>query len=152
MTFAAGVIILLRVAAILSRAPGIVIATALGLALVDCSRGRDVDAVGKTTLTASTVSTGVDHVKMSESDRSGAPSPLDPSTDPADLDLTKDIRDALMADDTISLDAKSIRIVVRDGHVTLLGPVRGKREHDVVLTRAREFAGIAWVDDRLEIK
>jgi len=130
-----------------------VAAAAFALLLASCSRAGG-DDVSRTTLTAGSVPALEPQTSesMSERDRSGAPSPEDPSLDPADVALAKDIRDALTADDSLSLYAKTVDIAVRDGKVTLQGGVPNKREHDIVLQKARELAGIAWVDDRLAIR
>ena len=81
---------------------------------------------------------GLDAVRRLTKDGSSAPddtgrnvrdrddqtiTPMDQSNDPRDLQLTQDIRRALMADEPLSVTAKNIKIITTGGNVTLRGPV-----------------------------
>ncbi len=46
----------------------------------------------------------------------------------SDLQLTKQIRKAIMADHRLSTSAHNCKVVVKDGQVTLLGPVKDEDE------------------------
>src|SRR6202044_3395879 len=60
---------------------------------------------------------------------------------PADRATTKQIRSALMQDKTLSTYAHNIKIITRDGHVTLKGPVRSDDDKASVEAKAVAVAG-----------
>ncbi len=69
-----------------------------------------------------------------------------------DLKITQKIRQAIMADDSLSMNAKNVKIVSTNGSVTLRGPVNDARERDVIENKAKQIAGDSKVDCQLEIK
>jgi osmotically-inducible protein OsmY len=69
----------------------------------------------------------------------------------ADLRTTQDIRDALQADASLSRAAKNIKIVTRDGSVTLSGTVQSDDERRTIDLAARRIAGALKVDNRIEV-
>jgi osmotically-inducible protein OsmY len=68
----------------------------------------------------------------------------------ADLDLTQNIRKAIVADSTLSTNAHNCKIVVSDGVATLLGPVSDETEKARVVQLATD-AGASKVIDQLEV-
>ncbi len=76
--------------------------------------------------------------------------PMDQSNDPKDLELTRDIRKALMADDTLSTTAQNIKIITSHGKVTLRGPVATAKEKAVIGKKAQKLAK-GRVDNQLEV-
>lgn len=77
--------------------------------------------------------------------------PMDQSNEPADLDLTKRIRQALTEDSSLSTNAKNVKVITIARVVTLRGPVKTQAEKDAVLAKARAQAGDAKVVDELEV-
>src|SRR6267154_279153 len=69
-----------------------------------------------------------------------------------DLALTQKIRQEVVKDGSLSMNAKNIKIIVRDGKVMLHGPVDSQQEKDTIGTKAGEIAGKDKVDNQLEIK
>src|SRR3982074_1310118 len=69
-----------------------------------------------------------------------------------DLALTQKIRQEVVKDGSLSMNAKNIKIIVRDGKVMLRGPVASQQEKDTIATKAGEVAGKDKVDNQLEIK
>jgi hyperosmotically inducible periplasmic protein len=69
-----------------------------------------------------------------------------------DLALTQKIRQAVMKDGSLSLNAKNVKIIAQDGKVTLKGPVDSQKEKDTIGTEAGEIAGKDKVDNQLEVK
>jgi hyperosmotically inducible periplasmic protein len=69
-----------------------------------------------------------------------------------DLALTQKIRQAVVKDGSLSMNAKNIKIIVRDGKAMLRGPVDSQREKDTIATKAGEIAGKDKVDNQLEVK
>jgi hyperosmotically inducible periplasmic protein len=78
--------------------------------------------------------------------------PGDQSESEADRTLTQEIRKAVVADDSLSILAKNIKIITVDGVVTLRGPVQSPREKETIGTKAQQIAGIDKIDNQLEVK
>jgi osmotically-inducible protein OsmY len=70
---------------------------------------------------------------------------------PADRETTKKIRAALMDDKELSTYAHNIKIITRDGMVTLKGPVRSEDERMEIQSKAQQIAGASNVTNKLTI-
>jgi hyperosmotically inducible protein len=70
----------------------------------------------------------------------------------ADLELTRKIRKAIVANKSLSTYAHNIKIISREGVVTLKGPVRSDDEKKAIDSAATEIAGAASVKDELTVK
>jgi osmotically-inducible protein OsmY len=68
-----------------------------------------------------------------------------------DVDLTKRIRQSLMADKSLSTYAHNVKIVTLNGSVTLNGVVRSDEEKNVVEMKAAAVAGKDKVTNDLKI-
>jgi len=73
-----------------------------------------------------------------------------PSHSPADLDLTRKIRNALVASDAVTVLGKQVAIEARDGNVTLTGTVTDLRERTAVGDIAARVAGPGRVTNDLD--
>jgi hyperosmotically inducible periplasmic protein len=69
-----------------------------------------------------------------------------------DIELTSQIRRAVVKDDTLSMTAHNIKIVSSGGMVTLRGPVQTKREKQAIGRKAQAIAGAKNVDNQLEVE
>jgi hyperosmotically inducible protein len=69
-----------------------------------------------------------------------------------DLALTQKVRQAVMKDGSLSMNAKNVKIIAQDGKITLKGPVDSQQEKDTIGTEAGEIAGKDSVDNQLEVK
>src|ERR1700761_6615108 len=69
-----------------------------------------------------------------------------------DLALTQKIRQAVMKDASLSMNAKNVKIIAQDGKITLKGPVDSQQEKDTIGTQAGGIAGKDKVDNQLEVK
>jgi hyperosmotically inducible protein len=69
-----------------------------------------------------------------------------------DLALTQKIRQEVIQDGSLSMNAKNIKVIVRDGKVMLRGPVDSQQEKDTIAIKAGEIAGKDKVDNQLEVK
>lgn len=67
----------------------------------------------------------------------------------ADMAITTRIRSALLADDSLSFEAKNVKILTRNGKVTLRGAVSNARERGAVEGIARDVAGEGNVENQL---
>jgi len=75
----------------------------------------------------------------------------DQSDDESDVKLTQDIRRALVASPDLSFSSKNVKIITRDGRVTLRGSVPNRRELSLIEDAAKQAAGVGRVDNQLEI-
>jgi hyperosmotically inducible protein len=70
----------------------------------------------------------------------------------ADRELMAKIRKAVVDDKTLSTYAHNVKIVAKDGKVTLTGPVRSAEEKAAVERIATDVAGAGNVDSKITIK
>lgn len=68
-----------------------------------------------------------------------------------DRTITQKIRRALMDDKSLSTYAHNVKIVARDGQVTLKGPVRTEEEKQIVEAKATDVAGAGRVTNQISI-
>ena len=93
-----------------------------------------------------------DNTGRNERDRQDAAvTPMDQSNDPKDLELTQQIRKAVVADDQLSTNAHNVKIIAADGVVTLRGPVNSADEKAKVEAAAERIAGANNVRSQLEV-
>ena len=74
------------------------------------------------------------------------------STAKSDLELTREIRQAVVKDDSLSMLAHNVKIVAANGAVTLRGPVNTEQEKVAIASKAQAIAGANKVDNQLEVK
>jgi osmotically-inducible protein OsmY len=100
-----------------------------------------------------TTAKDADNTGRNEQDRSGGTlTSGDQSGTEADRDLTARIRKELVADDSLSVDAKNIKIITINGVVTLRGPVKSASEKSAIEAKAKQVAGVKNVDNQLEVE
>lgn len=121
----------------------------------DAARARPAD----TTTTANTTAaqnppagTPPDNSKVNTRDRGDTLTPTDQGSSDADIKVTQQIRQAVMKDDSLSFTAKNVKIITVGGKVTLRGPVNTAQERTSIEAAAKKIAGVAQVENLLEIK
>jgi hyperosmotically inducible protein len=93
-----------------------------------------------------------DNSKTNKVDASNATATADTqSNSSADIDLTKRIRQSVMADKSLSTYAHNVKIVTNGGRVTLNGAVRSEAEKSAVEMKAAEIAGKENVTSALKV-
>jgi osmotically-inducible protein OsmY len=101
---------------------------------------------------AAAAQTAPDNTKVNKRDRAdGALTADQAKQNTPDVELAKKIRAALTDDDTLSTYAQNVKVIVRDGKVTLKGPVRSAAEKTAVAAKAIEIAGKEHVTNSLSI-
>ena len=85
-------------------------------------------------------------------DRPAAPTPVDQAENEADLQISANIRKALVADDSLSLNAHNVKVITSGGTVTLRGPVKSEQEKAAVEAKAKQVAGVTRVESFLEVE
>jgi hyperosmotically inducible periplasmic protein len=102
---------------------------------------------------AASDSTEADNTKRNSSDQNKNTDTAEKqSNSKDDLALTQKIRQAVMKDGSLSMNAKNAKIIAQDGKITLKGPVDSQQEKDTIGTKAEEIAGKDKVDNQLEVK
>lgn len=94
-----------------------------------------------------------DNSKKNERDRAGQTvTPVDQSNAPEDLKITRTIRQAVVKDKSLTMNAKNVKIITSGGKVTLRGPVNSDKEKKAIGDIATKTAGEGKVDNQLEVK
>ena len=93
-----------------------------------------------------------DNTQKNQRDRDeSALTPIDQSNDPADLKITAETRKMLVGDESLSTNAKNVKVITISGVVTLRGPVASEAEKAAVAKYANK-AGAKSVTNELEVK
>jgi len=93
-----------------------------------------------------------DNTRLNKRDRDKAQPTADQQKENlSDRDLTKQIRRALVKDKSLSTYAHNVKIISRDGKVTLKGPVRSEDEKQAVEAKAIEVAGQGNVTNDIHV-
>jgi len=94
-----------------------------------------------------------DNTAVNQRDQQAATAtPLDQGDSERDVALTKTIRAAVVANDSLSFEAKNVKIITQNGKVTLRGPVKSKEESQTIERTAEEAAGLDQVANELEVE
>lgn len=94
-----------------------------------------------------------DNTKMNKGDGSkGAITADKQKNGAADRVTTQKIRKAIMADKSISTYGHNVKLITRNGKVTLKGPVRSDSEKQSIASKALEIAGADNVDNQLSVE
>jgi hyperosmotically inducible protein len=78
--------------------------------------------------------------------------PEDQLQNESDLQITATIRQAITDDDSLSVNAHNVKIITRNGTVTLRGPVDSEAEKTRLQAIAQKTSGVNQVDNQLETK
>ncbi|HZS60007.1 MAG TPA: BON domain-containing protein [Gemmatimonadaceae bacterium] len=68
-----------------------------------------------------------------------------------DVDITRQIRRAIVADKALSTNAHNVKIITRGGRVTLKGPVQNPAEKQLVEAKAIDIAGAGNVRNQIRV-
>jgi hyperosmotically inducible protein len=78
--------------------------------------------------------------------------PMDQGESEADRTITQQIRKAVVDHDTLSTNAKNVKIITQNGVVTLRGPVKSPEEKAAIAGVAQKTGGVKRVDNQIEIE
>jgi hypothetical protein len=78
--------------------------------------------------------------------------PEDQKETESDINITAAIRQAVVSNESLSVNAHNVKIITRNGVVTLRGPVENEAENMNLQAIARQTPGVTQVDNQLEIK
>lgn len=95
----------------------------------------------------------VDNTKMNQGDQNaGAVTADHAKQNVSDRDLMSQIRKSVIQDQDLSTYAHNVKIVARNGVVTLKGPVKTTEEKQTVVAKAVAVAGADNVKDQMTVK
>lgn len=75
----------------------------------------------------------------------------DQSETSADRTVTQNVRQAIVSDNSLTALAKNIKIITKNGVVTLRGPVNTDREKQTIGNKVMQVPGVIRVDNQLEV-
>jgi osmotically-inducible protein OsmY len=89
--------------------------------------------------------------KNAGDNKDGAVTSGDQSNTQSDLNITQEIRKAVVGDKALSTNAHNVKIVTANAVVTLRGPVKNAAEKASVGAKAEQVSGVTRVDNQIEI-
>lgn len=94
-----------------------------------------------------------DNTKVNKRDRAKSAVTADQQKENAsDRDLARKIRRAIVQDKSLSTYAHNVKVIARDGTVTLKGPVHSEEEKTAIAAKAAEIAGAQNVKNEISVK
>jgi osmotically-inducible protein OsmY len=121
----------------------------LAVGFTACGDDRNQDSSDRV---SNAPATAPDNTARNERDRSDATkTPGDQAENEADRTITQSVRQAITSDDSLSTDAKNVKVITSDGTVTLRGPVQSEKEKTEIEAKAKQVAGVKKVDNQLEV-
>ena len=101
---------------------------------------------------ADTYGVAPDNTRVNERDRdSAALTLMDQGTSEKDIEITQRIRKDVISDDALSMAARNVKIITRNGHVTLRGTVKTRAERASIQQSAQDAAGNGNVTNEIEV-
>lgn len=97
--------------------------------------------------------TDADNTARNAVDRNkGALTPLDQGSSDADVSLTRNIRTGIRQMDGLSVNAQNVKVITRDGKVTLRGAVDSESERVALSELVRRYVTSGSIDNQIEVK
>jgi osmotically-inducible protein OsmY len=95
----------------------------------------------------------VDNTARNDRDsNAAAKTPLDQGGNAQDIQISANIRKAIVDDDSLSSNAHNVKIITNGGTVTLRGPVKSAQEKANIEAKAKQVAGVMRVESFLEVE
>jgi len=93
-----------------------------------------------------------DNTKVNQRDRNqNEPTADQQKENSNDRELTRQIRHAIVKDNSLSTDAHNVKIIAQNGSVTLKGAVKSDEEKQAIESKATELAGAGKVTNELHV-
>jgi hyperosmotically inducible periplasmic protein len=95
----------------------------------------------------------LENTELNVRDKAGTTlTPEDQKETKKDIKITAHIRKAVVKVKSLSVDAQNVKIITRNGVVTLRGPVESAAESLKIEKIAKHTRGVVRIDNQLEIK
>jgi hyperosmotically inducible protein len=93
-----------------------------------------------------------DNTNANQRDRHNGETTADQqSNNRSDIDITKQVRRALVADKSLSTYAHNVKVITQNGSVILKGPVRSEEEKQAVEQKTAAIVGADHVSSQLAV-
>lgn len=93
-----------------------------------------------------------DNTKVNQRDRDKAQPTADQQKEAkSDRQIAAEIRRSIIKDKSLSTYAHNVKVIVKDGAVTLKGPVRSDEEKQSLESKAAEVAGADKITNQIEV-
>jgi len=103
-------------------------------------------------LQTSVFSQAPDNTNVNRRDRNSGTATADQQNgNRSDVEITREIRRSITKDKALSTYARNVKVVTKDGNVTLRGPVRSEEEKKSIGSKADSIAGADHVKNELEV-
>jgi osmotically-inducible protein OsmY len=99
-----------------------------------------------------TASQDADNTRLNQRDRNDTLKPTDQPNDKADIQTAAAVRKAIENDKSLSVKAHNVKLIARNGVVTLRGPVVDAQEKTKVEQIATNVSGVSRVENNLDVK
>jgi hyperosmotically inducible periplasmic protein len=97
--------------------------------------------------------TDADNTARNSRDRDGSTQTSgDQAENETDRQISANVRQAVVGDNSLSMNAHNVKIITSSGTVTLRGPVKSVEERATIESKAKQVAGVTRVDNLLEIE
>jgi hyperosmotically inducible protein len=93
-----------------------------------------------------------DNTNANKQDKQGGMTADQQKETPADRELAQKIRKSITSDKSLSTYGHNVKVIVRDGMVTLQGPVQSEDEKKNIGAKAANLAGADKVQNELTVK
>ena len=134
-----------------------IIVMGISLALPGCHRGNDESKREEGTDRSITMNKqsakparDATEADRAERDRA-AVNADDQGESEADLGITQQVRQAMMKQDGLSMEAKNVQVITKNGVVTLRGDVKNASEKALLSELAQGAPGVVRIDNQLAI-
>jgi osmotically-inducible protein OsmY len=117
------------------------------LVMSGCTSGSNTQQEARK---SGTGSYAADNTGQNANDENQATS-FDQGTSEADREITQKVRQGLMDDSSLSTTARNVRVITREGKITLRGPVNSTQERSRIEAIAEGIAGMGNVRNELEL-
>jgi hyperosmotically inducible periplasmic protein len=112
---------------------------------------QDATGMGERREDPSRIDPGNPSLNVRDLDRTNV-TPLDQGNSPEDTAATAAIRQDIMAREGLSIEARNVKVITRDGKVTLGGRVKTAEEKSFIAETARNRLGAENVSDQIEVR
>jgi hyperosmotically inducible periplasmic protein len=99
-----------------------------------------------------TASQDADNTRVNQRDRNDTLKPTDQPNDKADIQTAAAVRKAIENDKSLSMNAHNVKLIARNGVVTLRGPVADAQEKSKIEQIATNVSGVSRVENNLDVK
>ena len=86
-----------------------------------------------------------------KANKTATPTAEQQANNKSDTETSRQIRRAIVNDKSLSTYAHNVKIVTKNGQVTLKGPVRTPEEKAAIAAKAKEVAGTAQVVNEIDV-